>query len=184
MSIGGSNADGSLGDCAGMPEAWPYFTYMYSTAIAGKVVVGGDSEPLSIVRLEVMLAVTPVSIDIKPGGEQNSINLGSAGVLTVAILGSDTFDAASVDPDTISLAGASVMLVGKSGWNSRRIEDANHACEDREAALDKANAVVEKLTSLRLKEPAQRIQDGIAETLTYCSFQASHWRRIRMKVRD
>jgi len=25
----------------------------------------------------------------------------------------------------------------------------------------------------------QRIQDGIAETLTYYSFPASHWRRIR-----
>lgn len=55
-----------------------------------------------------------------------------------------------------------------------------HACEDREAALDKAYAVVEKLTSLRLKEAAERIRDGIAETLTYISFPASHWRRIRI----
>jgi len=39
--------------------------------------------------------------------------------------------------------------------------------------------VIEKLTSLRLKEAAQRIQDGIAETLTYYSFPATHWRRIR-----
>ena len=54
-----------------------------------------------------------------------------------------------------------------------------HACEDREAAQDKAVAVIEKLTAMRLKEAAQRIQDGIAETLTYYSFPASHWRRIR-----
>ena len=54
-----------------------------------------------------------------------------------------------------------------------------HACEDREAALDKAKAVIEKLTGLRLKEAAQRIEDGIAETLTYYNFPASHWRRIR-----
>jgi len=54
-----------------------------------------------------------------------------------------------------------------------------HACEDREAAQDKAEAVIEKLTAMRLKEAAQRIQDGIAETLTYYSFPASHWRRIR-----
>jgi transposase-like protein len=32
---------------------------------------------------------------------------------------------------------------------------------------------------LKVKEAAQRIQDGIAETLTYYSFPASHWRRIR-----
>ena len=54
-----------------------------------------------------------------------------------------------------------------------------HACEDHQAAMDKANAVIEKLTSLRLKEAAQRIQYGIAETLTYYSFPALHWRRIR-----
>ena len=54
-----------------------------------------------------------------------------------------------------------------------------HACEDREAAQNKANAVIEKLTCLRLKEAAERIREGIAETLTYYSFPASHWRRIR-----
>ena len=54
-----------------------------------------------------------------------------------------------------------------------------HACEDREAAQEKASAVVDKLTALRLKEAAQRIQDGIADTLTYYSFPASHWHRIR-----
>ena len=52
-------------------------------------------------------------------------------------------------------------------------------CAYREAAQDKAEAVIEKLTAMRLKEAAQRIQDGIAETLTYYSFPASHWRRIR-----
>ena len=54
-----------------------------------------------------------------------------------------------------------------------------HACEDRQAAQDKAEAVIGKLTALRLKEAAQRVRDGIAETLTYYSFPASHWRRIR-----
>ena len=54
-----------------------------------------------------------------------------------------------------------------------------HAAEDRQAAQEKANAVVEKLTGMRLKEAAQRVRDGIAETLTYYSFPASHWRRIR-----
>jgi transposase-like protein len=54
-----------------------------------------------------------------------------------------------------------------------------HAAEDREAAQEKAEAVIEKLSSMRLKEATQRVQDGIAETLTYYSFPASHWRRIR-----
>ena len=54
-----------------------------------------------------------------------------------------------------------------------------HACEDRQAAQDKAEAVIEKLTSMRLKEAAQRVQEGIAETLTYYRFPASRWRCIR-----
>ena len=54
-----------------------------------------------------------------------------------------------------------------------------HAAEDREAAQEKAAAVIEKLRAMRLKEAAQRVQDGITETLTYYSFPASHWRRIR-----
>jgi len=53
-----------------------------------------------------------------------------------------------------------------------------HACEDRQAAQDKAEAVIE-LYTLRLKEAAQRVQDGITETLTYYRFPASHWRCIR-----
>lgn len=54
-----------------------------------------------------------VSIDIKPGSDQNSINLSSAGVIPVAILSSDTFDATSVDPETVSLAGSRVKMVGR-----------------------------------------------------------------------
>ena len=39
-----------------------------------------------------------VTIDIKPGSDPNSINLGSAGVIPVAILSSEAFDATTVDP--------------------------------------------------------------------------------------
>jgi len=55
-----------------------------------------------------------VEIDIKPGSSQNTINLGSAGVVPVAILSSSEFDATSVDPETITLAGAPVQRVGKN----------------------------------------------------------------------
>lgn len=58
--------------------------------------------------------LTEVDIDIMPGSDTNSINLSSAGVIPVAILSSATFDATTVDPDTVSLAGASVKMVGKS----------------------------------------------------------------------
>jgi len=66
----------------------------------------------------------PVAIDIKPGSDPNSINLDSKGVVPVAILGSDCFDAGTVDPLTVELAGADVRLKGKSG-NAGSLEDVN-----------------------------------------------------------
>ena len=54
-----------------------------------------------------------VTIDIKPGSDPNSINLGSAGVIPVAILSTDKFDATEVDPLSVDLNGASIKLVGK-----------------------------------------------------------------------
>src|SRR3989338_11093360 len=67
----------------------------------------------------------PMTIDIKPGSFPNSINLSSAGVVPVAILGSSTFDATTVDPATVALAGASVKLIGKGTKYSCSTEDVN-----------------------------------------------------------
>ena len=55
-----------------------------------------------------------VSIDIKPGSDPNSINLKSAGVIPLAILSDENFDATMVDPLTVDLNGAGVKLVGKN----------------------------------------------------------------------
>jgi len=66
-----------------------------------------------------------VEIDIKPGSDPNSINLGASGVVPVAILSSESFDATTVDPDTVSLAGASVKMVGKSNRFLCHAEDVN-----------------------------------------------------------
>lgn len=63
-----------------------------------------------------------VQIDIKPGSDPNSINLGSNGVVPVAILTTDDFDAATVDPLTVTLAGSEVRVKGKSG-NAGSLED-------------------------------------------------------------
>lgn len=46
-------------------------------------------------------------IDIKPGSYPNSINLGSKGVVPVAVLTTDDFDASTIDPGTVQFAGAS-----------------------------------------------------------------------------
>jgi len=50
---------------------------------------------------------TTITIDIKPDGEPNSINLGNNGVIPVAILAVDGFDPATVDQSSVVFAGAS-----------------------------------------------------------------------------
>lgn len=49
-----------------------------------------------------------IAVDIKPGSEPNSINLGSKGVVPVAVLTTDDpeFDATTVDPETVKFADA------------------------------------------------------------------------------
>lgn len=73
----------------------------------------------------VFTQVLPVEIDIKPGSDPNSINLSSAGSIPVAILSSTDFDATTVEPESVSLAGARVKLVGKSGKYLCHPEDTN-----------------------------------------------------------
>ena len=67
--------------------------------------------------------VLEVEIDIKPGSDPNSINLGSNGVIPVAILTTDDFDATTVDPGTVTLAGAGVAVRGKGNKSMSHVED-------------------------------------------------------------
>jgi hypothetical protein len=103
-----------------------------SDVIDGALVVVGGKEPAtpgtdatSVLTVQIFNPVLLVAIDIKPGSDPNSINLGSAGVVPVAILGSTTFDATQVDPESVTLAGASVRLIGRGSKFACAKEDAN-----------------------------------------------------------
>jgi hypothetical protein len=50
-----------------------------------------------------------VPVDIKPGDCPNPVNLGSQGVLPVAILGTADFDVTTIDPNTVTLAGVAPL---------------------------------------------------------------------------
>jgi hypothetical protein len=103
-------------------------------SVFGKEVVGFvDADGLSatfqgISRLSTVVGLIPealnVGVDIKPGDSPNTINLKSKGVLPVAILSTDTFDATTVSPETVRLAGASVRLKG-NGQPAFSFEDVN-----------------------------------------------------------
>ena len=54
-----------------------------------------------------------------------------------------------------------------------------HSQESREAALQKAKAVAQRLKELKLSRAAKIVEDGVEETLAYMRFPSQHWLRIR-----
>jgi len=54
-----------------------------------------------------------------------------------------------------------------------------HAQEDREAALEKVDAVVAKLERARLPKASKIVREGAEETLRYYFFPREHWRSLR-----
>ena len=54
-----------------------------------------------------------------------------------------------------------------------------HAQEDRQAAREKAAAIVTKLRTMKLPKASQAVAEGIEETLSYMSFPREHWTRLR-----
>jgi putative transposase len=54
-----------------------------------------------------------------------------------------------------------------------------HAQEDRLAAKEKANQVLEKLRVMKLAKAAEIVENGIEETLSYYHLPPEHWRCLR-----
>ena len=105
---------------------------------------------LLVIGLQLVFAVEPlptsVSIDIKPGSDDNIINLGTNGVIPVAILSSETFDATDVDPALVSIAGMDVAVRGKSDKYSAHPEDVNgDGLLDLVCQMDTYNLVPDEL---------------------------------------
>jgi hypothetical protein len=76
----------------------------------------------------VVTGAVDVAIDIKPGGERNSINLASNGVIPVALLGSDELDVLDVDPTTLAFGPSGALpahqLCTRDGFTGH-FEDVN-----------------------------------------------------------
>jgi putative transposase len=54
-----------------------------------------------------------------------------------------------------------------------------HAQEDRQAAEEKVQAVVNKLKKMKLAQAAKFVEQGAAETLSYYALPSQHWRSLR-----
>lgn len=100
----------------------------YSPTTKNAVIVMGRNDTLAsglvsdVWVLADATGVVEVNIDIKPGSDPNCFNNDGHGVIPVAILTTDTFDASEVDPFSVALDGMSVRVKGKSG-NAGSLED-------------------------------------------------------------
>lgn len=54
-----------------------------------------------------------------------------------------------------------------------------HAQEDRQAAREKAAAVVAKLEGMKLGKAAATVAEGVEEAMSYMAFPREHWRCLR-----
>ena len=96
-----------------------------------------DTDSSPDVRGVVEKSLLEITIDIKPGSYPNSVNLGSQGVVPVAALTTDAFDATTVDPDTVLFAGAAPLR-----WATEDVDHDGHLdllfhFETQELELDK-----------------------------------------------
>jgi hypothetical protein len=89
------------------------------TGTVTSVVTGGNFQGLDFSPR----VVESVEVDIRPGSDLNPINPMSRGVIPVAILGSDTFDVADVDADTLAFGPGGAPLAHRKGPHRK---DANH----------------------------------------------------------
>ncbi len=81
-----------------------------------------------------------IDMDIKPGSDPNSINLKSKGVVPVAVLTTDDFDASDVDPGTALFAGAEPLRWAMEDVDSDGDEDMLFHFKTQELVLDQDSA--------------------------------------------
>lgn len=113
-------------DAAAHAVVWNFFSLAAEAASACvQLVVGVTAPPDSLLANQVSIASDetdpnaaeestlvcpiPVFVDIKPGGCPTPVNVGSQGVLPVAVLGTATFDVQRIDPASITLAGVAPL---------------------------------------------------------------------------
>ena len=113
--------DGSPVNGGGNISADPLYNPDYTLA-SGSPCTGAASDGEDMGRLFDECGCAPpvieVTLDIKPGSYPNSINLKSKGVVPVAVLTSDDFDASIVDPATVLFAGAAPLR-----WTLEDVDD-------------------------------------------------------------
>ena len=92
-----------------------------------------------------------VAVDIKPGSAVNSINLKSKGVVPVAILTTEDFDAVNVDANSVIFAGASPVRAQIEDVNSDGYNDILFHFRTRELSELSSGSTKASLTGTTLE---------------------------------
>ena len=129
---------------------WEYeFTAPGTYTVQGRIANASDSGYDSYFGVDGFVfehGTIEVALDIRPGSDPNPINLKSKGVIPVAILTTDDFDASTVNGATVLFAGAGIAHGGSHledvdgdgdiDWVGHfRTQDTNIASGDTDAGL-------------------------------------------------
>ncbi len=107
---------------------------LLATVIAGSVaaaapgVGGNDAAPLLLAQSSRLFGGEPeasMQVDLVPGSADNTVNPSQGRSIEVAVLGSKQLDVGDINPRTLRLKGADVLLVGKSDKSLCRQQDIN-----------------------------------------------------------
>ena len=149
-------------DMTNIPDAWGSFALSIDidASLDGQILQIGfvtwasNYAPSGVFYDNINFDAAPlsVSLDIKPGGCPNPINLRSRGVLPVALLGVDGFDVNGIDVDSLRLEGVAPI---RSSYEDVAGPFAGDLCGCTEAGPD-------GLLDLMLHFDSQEIVDAIA----------------------
>ena len=100
-----SDGDGDATNDVDATGATPTCQFPIGQTDIALVVVDQDDLRSAPATTTVTVSTIEVEIDIRPGDDTNTINLGSHGVIPVAFLTTPDFDASTIDPTTVTLRG-------------------------------------------------------------------------------
>ena len=95
------------------------------TAITAGLILATSASAASSELITTAPVPGTMTIDLLPGNADNSVDLGSQRVISIAIMGSASFDINDLNPRTLKLRAVSQNLVGKSDKSLCRQLDIN-----------------------------------------------------------
>ena len=115
------------------------------------VTVVDDDDGVSIQSFFVEVSRLPVSLDVKPGSDDNPINLKSNGVIPVAVLTTESFNALDIDPSTLRL-GPTGATIAHTGAHAEDVDDDGRTdlvshYRTQEVGLESGNTSIELIGS-------------------------------------